>query len=173
MHSVTYLAKDASLTADPGVVSSIPVPYFRGDWSWNNITVILLPSARLVVSYKRTYVHEVLVNCLGKRVVRWPEHPAMTIAVDLGRKATKTKQAVWKSVCILIPWYNRSRHGVVNKSLAMYSEVPISFQAPPVCPKRVCPKRLSHVPRLYMTLCWWDVKHKLTQITLTLVSPVE
>ena len=29
--SVTCLATDASLTADPGVASSIPVPYFRGD----------------------------------------------------------------------------------------------------------------------------------------------
>ena len=29
-------------------------------------TVILLPSAELFVSYKRKYVHEVLVNCLFK-----------------------------------------------------------------------------------------------------------
>ena len=29
--SVTCLATDASLIADPGVASSIPVPYFRGD----------------------------------------------------------------------------------------------------------------------------------------------
>ena len=29
--SVTCLATDASLTADPGVASSIPVPYFSGD----------------------------------------------------------------------------------------------------------------------------------------------
>ena len=29
--SVTCLATDACLTADPGVASSIPVPYFRGD----------------------------------------------------------------------------------------------------------------------------------------------
>ena len=28
---VTCLAIDASLTADPGVASSIPAPYFRGD----------------------------------------------------------------------------------------------------------------------------------------------
>ena len=45
-------------------------------------------------------MHEVLVNCLfklaqEKSVVRWIDHPAMTIAVDLGRKAikqTKTNQ---------------------------------------------------------------------------------
>ena len=35
-----------------------------------------------------------LVNCLfklaqEKSVIRWPDRPAMTIAVDLGRKATK------------------------------------------------------------------------------------
>ena len=29
--SVTCLATDAKLTADPWVASSIPVPYFRGD----------------------------------------------------------------------------------------------------------------------------------------------
>ena len=29
--SVTCLATDACLTADPGVAASIPVPYFRGD----------------------------------------------------------------------------------------------------------------------------------------------
>ena len=37
-----------------------------------------------------------LVNCLfklaqEKSVVRWTDRPAMTIAVDLGRKASKTK----------------------------------------------------------------------------------
>ena len=51
---------------------------------------ILLPSAdsrRVVVNYKRKYVHEVLVNSLvklaqEKRVVRWTDRPDMTIAVD-------------------------------------------------------------------------------------------
>ena len=51
-------------------------------------------SRRVFVSYKRKYVHEVLVNRLfklaqEKSVVRLTDHPAMTIAVDLGRKATK------------------------------------------------------------------------------------
>ena len=32
--SVTCLATDACLTADPGVASL--APYFRGDWSWND-----------------------------------------------------------------------------------------------------------------------------------------
>ena len=57
-------------------------------------TVILLPSAE---SFKKDccqYVHEVLVNRLfklapEKSVVRWADRPAMTIAVDLGHKATK------------------------------------------------------------------------------------
>ena len=73
--SVTCLAIDASLTADPGVASSIParshtfVEIYRERIS----TVILLPSAesfnhsrRVFVSYKRKYVHEVMVNCLFK-----------------------------------------------------------------------------------------------------------
>ena len=57
-------------------------------------------SWRVVVSYKRKDVHEVLVNCSlvqacsGKSVVRWTDRPAMTIAVDLGRKATKQTNKV-------------------------------------------------------------------------------
>ena len=66
---------------DPG-----PVPYFREIIS----TAILLLSAdsrRVVVSYKRKYVHEVLVNCLvklaqEKNVVRQTDRPHMTIIVD-------------------------------------------------------------------------------------------
>ena len=51
-------------------------------------------SRRIVVSYKRKYVHEVLVNCLFKLAQEkvWLGEltvPNMTIAVDLGRKATK------------------------------------------------------------------------------------
>ena len=72
MQSVTCLATDACLTADPGVASLIPA------WSHTFVeidreiisTVILLPvlvhSKRVVVSYKRNYVHELLVNCLFK-----------------------------------------------------------------------------------------------------------
>ena len=65
------LTADTCLTADPGVVSSIPA------WSYTFTeidheiisTAILHPSAdskRVVVSYKQKYVHEVLVNCLVK-----------------------------------------------------------------------------------------------------------
>ena len=63
--------------------------------------VILLPSAdsrRVVVSYKRMYVHEVLVNCLvklaqEKSVVMWTDLPDMTIVVDWDVKnLTKPKK---------------------------------------------------------------------------------
>ena len=71
--SVTCLATDACLTADPGVASSIPVrshTFVEIDHEMIS-TVILLPSAsihsrRIVVSYKRKYVHELLVNHLFK-----------------------------------------------------------------------------------------------------------
>ena len=68
---VTCLATDASLTADPGVASSIPArshTFVEIDYEMISM-VILLPSAesrRVAVIYKRKYVHEVLVNCLFK-----------------------------------------------------------------------------------------------------------
>ena len=69
--SVACLTADMCLTTDPGVLSSIPA------WSHTFAeidheiisTAILLPSIdsrRVVVSYKRKYVHKVLVNCLVK-----------------------------------------------------------------------------------------------------------
>ena len=70
--SVTCLATDASLTADPGVASSIPARSHTFVEIDHQIisTVILLPSAE---SFKKgccqlqaKYVHEVLVNCLFK-----------------------------------------------------------------------------------------------------------
>ena len=66
------LATDASLTADPGVTGSIPARSHTFVEIDREIisTVILLPSAdysrRVVVSYKRKYVHEVLANGLFK-----------------------------------------------------------------------------------------------------------
>ena len=70
--SVTCLATDASLTADPGIASSIPA----GSHAFLEIdheiisTVILLPSAE---SFKKDccrlqgkFYHGVLVNCLFK-----------------------------------------------------------------------------------------------------------
>ena len=61
-------------------------------------TVILLPSAesfkkgccQLQVKVCARSTGQLLVQaCPGKSVVRWTDHPAMTIAVHLGRKATK------------------------------------------------------------------------------------
>ena len=60
-------------------------------------TAILLPSAdsrKIVVSYKQKYVHEVLVNHFAKlaqkkSVVRWTDHPDMTIAFDWDPHQTK------------------------------------------------------------------------------------
>ena len=68
-------------------------------------TVILLPSAdsKRVVSYKRKYVHKVLVNCLAKlaqekSVVRWTGRLDMTIAVDWDVKnQTKRPQKTHRS----------------------------------------------------------------------------
>ena len=70
--SVTCLATDACLTADPGFTSTIPVrshtfveidhKLFLRSFS----SLPLIYSRRVVVSYKRKYVHELLVNRLFK-----------------------------------------------------------------------------------------------------------
>ena len=68
------LATDASLTADPGVASSIPAwSHTFVEIDHEIISAVFLPlllnhSRRVVVSYmyKGKYVHEVLVNCLFK-----------------------------------------------------------------------------------------------------------
>ena len=70
--SVTCLATDACLTADPGVTSSIPVrshTFVEIDHEMISTVTLLLPlihSRRVVVSYKRKYVHKLLVNRLFK-----------------------------------------------------------------------------------------------------------
>ena len=70
--SVTCLATNACLTADPGVASSIPVrphTFVEIDHEMISTVILLLPliySRRVVVSYKRKYVHELLVNRLFK-----------------------------------------------------------------------------------------------------------
>ena len=70
--SVTCLATDACLTADPGVASSIPVlshTFVEIDHEMISTVILLLPlihSRRVVVSYKRKYVHKLLVNRLFK-----------------------------------------------------------------------------------------------------------
>ena len=87
--SVTCLATDACLTADPGVASSIPAQYHTFveiDHEIISTVILLLPliySRRVVVSYKRKYVHKLLVNRLLKpaqekvwlselKVPQWP-----------------------------------------------------------------------------------------------------
>ena len=84
--SVTCLATDACLTAIPGVASSIPARAHTFEEIDHEIisTVILLPSAD---SFKKG-----CCQLQAKVCARMTDRPAMTIAVDLGRKATKTKQ---------------------------------------------------------------------------------
>ena len=59
---VTCLATDASLTADPGVASSILArshTFVEIDHEIITTVILLNHSRRVVVSYKRKYVHEV------------------------------------------------------------------------------------------------------------------
>ena len=69
--SVTCLATDACLTADPGVASSIPArshTFVEIDHEILSMvfSLPLIHSRRVVVSYKRKYVHKLLVNGLFK-----------------------------------------------------------------------------------------------------------
>ena len=110
--SVTCLATDACLTADPGVVSSIPARSHTFVEIDHEIisTVILLPSAD---SFKKGCYqlqakvcaqitgYPLVQACPGKSVVRLTDRPAMTIAVDLGRKATKPTNQPRQRIC----WY--------------------------------------------------------------------
>ena len=91
---------------DPG-----PVPYFRGDWSWSNFYGHSPPSAE---SFKkgccqlqakvcaRGTGYPLVQACPGKSVVKWTDRPAKTLAVDLGRKATKQNKT-WMGHA-LVPW---------------------------------------------------------------------
>ena len=73
--SVTCLATDESLAADPGVASSIPAPshtFVEIDHEMISTSFSSFPlnhSRRVVVSYKRKYVHEVLVQACPKKSV--------------------------------------------------------------------------------------------------------
>ena len=87
---------DMCLTGDPGVVSLIPArlhTFVEVDHEMICTAILLLPlnhSRRVAVSYKRKYVHEVLVNVLVKLTqekvwlgdLRRTDRPDMTIAVD-------------------------------------------------------------------------------------------
>ena len=67
---------------------------------------------RVVVSYKRKYLHEVQVNRLFKLaqekvcMVRWTDHPTMTIALDWDKSSNTNKQ---KAVCWNVTWYMASQ----------------------------------------------------------------
>ena len=88
---VTWLATDAPLTADPGVASLIPVQshtFVEIDHELIS-TVILLPSSE---SFKKgccrlqakVCARSTGQGCPGKSLIRQTDHPAMTIAIDLG-----------------------------------------------------------------------------------------
>ena len=67
--SVTCLTTDACLTADPGVASLILArshTFLENDHEIISTVIPLIHSRRVVVSYKRKYVLQVLVNCLFK-----------------------------------------------------------------------------------------------------------
>ena len=70
--SVPFLATDESLTADPGVASSIPAlshTFVQIDHEIISTSFSSFPlnhSRRVVASYKQKYVQEVLVNSLFK-----------------------------------------------------------------------------------------------------------
>ena len=81
---------------DPG-----PVPYFRGDWSWNEFYGHSPPfrwfiqEGLLSVTRESMCTNYWLTACSSlprKSVVKWTDRPALTIAVDMGRKATKTNK---------------------------------------------------------------------------------
>ena len=69
---------------DPG-----PVLYFRGDWSWNNFYGKKGCCQLQAKVCAQITGYPLVQACPGKSVVRWTDRPAMTIAVDLGHKATK------------------------------------------------------------------------------------
>ena len=76
-------------------------------------------SRRVVVSYWRKYVHEVLVNRLGglslprKSVVRLTDRPDMTLDVYRGRKTTRQRAKVfgiWQGWLLLLLFYVHGKH---------------------------------------------------------------
>ena len=94
---------------DPG-----PVPYFRGDWSWNDFYGHSPPlrwfiqEGLLSVTSESMCTNYWLTACSSlprKSVVRWTDRPAMTIAVDLGRKATNKQKTNKVSKLIFATWH--------------------------------------------------------------------
>ena len=89
---------------DPG-----PVPYFCGDRSWNNFNCHSPPFRWIIQEGLLSFTSESmcmkywLTACSSsprkKSVVRWTDRPTMTLAVDLGRKATKQTNSLWHALC--------------------------------------------------------------------------
>ena len=98
--SVACLATDTSLTANPGAFRLIPArshTFVEID-HWIINMAILLPSAEsckkgcfqlLTKICARSTGWRLFQACPGKSVVRWTDCPTMTLAVDLGCKASK------------------------------------------------------------------------------------
>ena len=116
--SVTCLATDACLTAIPGVASSIPTgshTFVENDHEIIS-TVIILSSAD---SFKkgccqlqtkvcaRITGYPLVQACPGKSVVKRIDRPAVTVAVDLGRKATKQNKQTYNIIHIVAASYPR------------------------------------------------------------------
>ena len=100
-----------------GVASSIPARSHTFVEIDHEIisTVILLPSAESFMKgccqLQAKVCAQLLVNCLfklaqEKSVVRWTDRPAMTIAVDLGRKANKQTNKYW----LVVYYYWTNQH---------------------------------------------------------------
>ena len=113
------------LTADPGVMSSIPARSHTFMETDHEIiaSAILLPSTESFkkgcFSYRWKYVHEVLVNPLVKlaqerNVVSWTDHSDMTIAVDWNVKH-QTKQT---NICQITMHYIFTNRTVYLDQLA-------------------------------------------------------
>ena len=81
----------------------VSVSYFRGDWSWNNFYGHSPPFRWIIQEGLLSVTSESMCTkywwtacqtCPGKSVVRWTDRPTMTIAVDLGRQATKQTESI-------------------------------------------------------------------------------
>ena len=92
---------------DPGVVH-----YFHGDWLFFNFYghsppfCWIIQEGLLSVTSKSICTKYWLTSCSSlprNSVARWTDRPAMTIAVDLGRKATKiNKHACMYFIIVLL-----------------------------------------------------------------------
>ena len=106
------LYQGAYLTADPGVPGLILArSHTFVEIVYELISTAILPSAdyrRVSVNFKLKYVHKVLVNRLvelkeEKSVVRWTDHPDMTIAVNWDKASNQRILYPYKQC---IPWWN-------------------------------------------------------------------